>query len=312
MKKTVKTAQQEPVAAPEADAARPDSIALRSFAVLEVLCQARGPMSLNDVTQGMGLPKPTVYRILTMLTEAGLLRRDPHTRRYTVGPRLAAFGVALWRNDGLRVPWRQALEQAVAETGESCNLTVLENDRVLYLDRVETDRPLRLHLTPGTRVPLHCTASGKLFLSEMKPEALRQWVAEHPLQRYTPQTITDPEMLISEIDTVRRTRVGLHDSELFEDSVAVAVPVLDANGRICAALALHAPSSRENIKSCLRHLDVLRRSAAVIAQTMGFDPASAMAAVVSHAVNTEASPPRIQRTASAAQATPGRRRTMRK
>jgi DNA-binding IclR family transcriptional regulator len=305
MKRNVKTAQEEPMVAPEADAARPDSIALRAFAVLEVLCHARGPMSLDDVTQGMGLPKPTVYRILTMLTEAGLLRRDPHTRRYTVGPRLAAFGVALWRNDGLRVPWRQALEQAVAETGESCNLTVLENDRVLYLDQVETDRPLRLHLTPGTRVPLHCTASSKLFLSDMKPEALRQWVAEHPLQRYTPQTITDPEMLISEIDTVRRTRVGLHDSELFEDSVAV--PVLDANGRICAALALHAPSSRENIKSCLRHLDVLRRSAAVIAQSMGFDPASVMATMVSQAPNPVATT-QATHTATAAPGVPARRR----
>jgi DNA-binding IclR family transcriptional regulator len=136
-------------------------------------------------------------------------------------------------------------------------------------------------------VPLHCTASGKLFLSEMKPEVLRQWVAEHALKRYTPQTITDAEMLVSEIETVRRTRVGLHDSELFEDSVAVAVPVLDADGRICAALALHAPSSRENIKSCLRHLDVLRRAATVIAQGMGFDPASAMAAVVSQAPKKE-------------------------
>jgi len=286
-KKTVKRADAGPVAAAQAPAARPDSIALRAFSALEVLCHAQGPLSLDDVTQGMGLPKPTVHRILAMLTDAGLLRRDPHTRRYTVGPRLAAFGVALWRNDGLRVPWRQALEQAVQETGESCNLTVLENDRVLYLDRVETDRPLRLHLTPGTRVPLHCTASGKLFLSEMKPEVLRQWVAEQALKRYTPQTITDAEMLVSEIETVRRTRVGLHDSELFEDSVAVAVPVLDADGRICAALALHAPSSRENIKSCLRHLDVLRRAATVIAQGMGFDPASAMAAVVSQAPKKE-------------------------
>jgi len=121
----------------------------------------------------------------------------------------------------------------------------------------------------------------------MKPEVLRQWVAEHALKRYTPQTITDVEMLVSEIETVRRTRVGLHDSELFEDSVAVAVPVLDADGRICAALALHAPSSRENIKSCLRHLDVLRRAATVIAQGMGFDPASAMAAVVSQAPKKE-------------------------
>jgi DNA-binding IclR family transcriptional regulator len=258
------------------DPAQPQSIALRAFSTLEVVCNASRTLSLDDITQAMGLPKPTVYRILNMLVEAQLLRRESQSKRYTVGPRLAAFGFALWRNDGLRTPWRQALEQAVRETGESCNLTVLENDHVLYLDRIETDRPLRLHLTPGTRVPLHCTASGKLFLSNMKPPVFRQWLRDRHLERYTVTTITDPAALASEIATVRKTRIGLHDSELFEDSVAVAVPVLDTEDRICAALAMHAPSSRENITSCMRHLDVLRDCAAQIARSMGYNPSTAL------------------------------------
>ena len=255
---------------------RPQSIALRSFTALEVVCSAPTALSLDEITQAMALPKPTVYRILNMLVEAHLLRREVHSKRYTVGPRLAAFGVALWRNDGLRTPWRQALEHAVRETGESCNLTVLENDHVLYLDRIETDRPLRLHLTPGTRVPLHCTASGKLFLSEKKPAALRQWLKGRTLARYTAQTIPDASVLTREIEPVRKTRVGLHNSEFFEDSVAIAVPVLDAEDRICAALAMHAPSSRESITSCLRHLEVLQRCAGQISHSMGFDPAAVL------------------------------------
>lgn len=257
-------------AGPAALPAAADSVALRAFSAVEQVSRAGAPMSLDELTAAIGLPKPTVFRILAMLTAAGLVHKDPQTKRYTVGPRLSALGVYLWRHNTLHAPWREALEFAVARTGESCNLTVPESRRVLYLDRVETDRPLRLHLQPGTRVPLHCTASGKLFLAAMSPQAVEHWLATaQPLERFTPRTITDPERLRHEVETVRRTCVGLHDSELFDDSVALAVSVLDADGRTIGAVAMHAPSAREDIGSCLRHLPALREAAARVVASMG-------------------------------------------
>jgi IclR family acetate operon transcriptional repressor len=245
-----------------------DSIALRAFAALEQVCRASAPPTLDELTQALGLPKPTVFRILAMLQGAQLLHKDALSKRYSVGTRLAAFGMDLWRNSALRAPWRQALREAVETVGESCNLTILEHDQVLYLDRVETDRPLRLHLTPGTRVPLHATASGKIFLAAMAPAAFEQWLSTAVLERHTAQTITDRSRLRREIESVRKTGVGLHDSEMFEDSVAIAVPVLDHGGRTCAAVAMHAPATRENIRSCLRHLPALRRAAERVGATM--------------------------------------------
>ncbi|MCU0968147.1 MAG: IclR family transcriptional regulator [Rubrivivax sp.] len=254
---------------PAAAAAATESIALRAVSVLEQVARARTPVTLDSVTQATALPKPTAHRILAMLVDAGLLHRDAASKRYTVGTRLAALGLDLWQHETLRTPWRQALEFAVASTGESCNLTVLDHGRVLYLDRVETDRPLRLHLQPGTRVPLHCTASGKLFLAAMDEAEFDAWLDAHPLERHTAHTITDRARLRREVETVRRTRVGLHDSELFEDSVAIAVPVTDARGRTCAAVAMHAPSARESIPTCQRHLPALREAASRVGATLG-------------------------------------------
>lgn len=261
--------RRSPAAMPQPpEPAGTESIALRAFAVLEHMAVAPGPLSLDEFTSSLRLPKPTVYRILTLLKDAGLLRREPTTRRYTIGPRLTAFAVDLWRSDTLRAQWHRALEEAVAATGESCNLTLLEGNRVLYLDRVETRQPLRLHLEAGTRVPLHCTASGKLFLADMSTDDARRLLGEEPYERFTSKTITTFEPLEAELKRVRKTGIGTHDCELFDDSVAIAVPVLGPGGAIFAAVAVHAPSSRESIKSSLRFAGALQQAARTIAATL--------------------------------------------
>ena len=249
-----------------------ESIALRAFSALECVVASSLPLSLDEITSRLVLPKPTVFRILNLLKGAGLLHRDAASKRFSAGPRLTAFAVDLWRNASLRVQWHRALEIAVAEIGESCNLTLLENDRVLYIDRVETRHPLRLHLEGGTRVPLHCTASGKLFLSQMTSAEVRAMMGAEPYERFTATTITGFKALEIELEKTRRTGVGLHDSELFADSVAIAVPIADPSGRYFAAVAMHAPASRESIRSAMKSVPALRRAAETIAATMQSSP----------------------------------------
>jgi IclR family acetate operon transcriptional repressor len=249
-----------------------ESIALRAIGVLEQVAAAPAPMSLDDITQAIGLPKATVFRILSMLHSANLLRREQVGKRYTVGSRLTAFAADVWRNASLRTHWHGALEAAVRETGESCNLTALEGNEVLYLDRVETSHPLRMHLESGTRVPLHCSASGKLLISRMSAEKVKMLVGEEPYKAFTKTTITTFSALESELKRVRKSQVGTHDGELFADSVAIAVPVTDARGNIVAAVALHAPSSRGNLKATMRHLPAIRRAAEGISATMSLAP----------------------------------------
>lgn len=244
------------------------SIALRAFAMLEAIVNAPGPMSLDELTSELKLPKPTVFRIVTMLKEADLLLRESAGKRYVAGPRLLSFGIDMWRSNTLRVQWHRALEDTVAECGECCNLTLLEGNQVLYIDRVETSHPLRLHLDPGTRVPLHCTASGKLFLSQMSPEDAKRTLGDEPYERFTSKTIVSFGKLQLDLEKVRKTGVGTHDSELFNDSVAIAVPVLGRKGEIVAAVAMHAPSSRASIDTCLGFIDSLRKAASTISSTM--------------------------------------------
>jgi DNA-binding IclR family transcriptional regulator len=240
------------------------SAGLRSIGLLEYIARARGPVSLVEATEASGLPKPTVYRLLKTLHGHGLLQREPATKRYSIGPRLSALGRDILQNSTVRAERHGILKRLVEEIGETCNFTMLDGNDVLYVDRVETSASVRPHLEAGTRAPLHCTASGKLFLSQMKPEQVLKILGPGPLQRYTDKTISDPKKLLRELKRIREEGVSADRGEWDTDSVCLAVPVRDSAGRVCAAIAVHGPTSRLSIETAHRHLPALRRAAAQI------------------------------------------------
>jgi len=165
---------------------------LRAVAVVEALVAAERPASLAELTAASRLPKPTLYRMLAMLEAANLVAREPGARRYAPGPRLVALGRNVMLNGGLRTERHAILARLVEEIGETCNFTMLDGDAVVYLDRVEASWPLRMNLSSGSRVPLHCTASGKLLLALLPKAARTRLAAQLALTRYTDTTITDP------------------------------------------------------------------------------------------------------------------------
>jgi IclR family transcriptional regulator, acetate operon repressor len=240
---------------------------LRAVSVLEALVAAERP-SLAELTGMVRLPKPTLYRMLGMLESAGLVIREPGARRYAPGPRLAALGRNVMLNGSLRAERRAVLARLVEDIGESCNFTMLDGAEVIYVDRVESAWPLRMTLAAGTRVPLHCTASGKLLLAFLPKPAREKLTAELGLVRYTPTTITERARLAAELARIRTNGYATDNEEYHAGLVCVAVPVVDAKKRACAALAVQAPVSRLPLERALDHLPVLRRAAAAMASTI--------------------------------------------
>jgi len=240
---------------------------LRAISVLEALVAADQPTSLAELTDASGLPKPTLYRMLRMLESAGLVGREPGARRYAPGPRLAALGRNVMLNGSLRTERRAILARLVGEIGETCNFTMLDGDQVIYVDRVETAWPLRMTLTSGSHVPLHCTASGKLLLALLPKGPRERLTRQLALTRYTESTITDTKRFAAELARIRARRYATDDEEFHAGLVCVAVPVLGKK-RACAALAVQAPMSRMPLERALGYLPVLRRAASAMASTL--------------------------------------------
>lgn len=239
----------------------------RALELLETIARSGRALALPEMAALLDLPKPTVHRLCQKLEGEGYLTREPGGRRYTVGRRLLRLGLDVMRS-GATFDRRAILEKLVNEIGETCNFTGLAGHEVLYLDRVEARWPLRLHLEPGSRVPLHCTASGKLFLSTLPTERRDKLLDALDLSAYTPTTLTSRAALEQEFAAIRAQGYSLDREEFLLGLVAIAVPVVDAHGTTLAAIACHAPSARFSLEKAIVHLPLLQEAAKRMAATL--------------------------------------------
>jgi IclR family transcriptional regulator, acetate operon repressor len=241
-----------------------DTPALRLFALLELVASKDEFVSLQSLVEETGLPKPTLHRMLQQLEGAGLLVRQADGRHYGTGTRLRRLAEDLLLNATQHGARHAVLRNLVEEIGESCNVTALSGNEVVYLDRVETPEPLRFYLHAGSRVPAHCSASGKMILSQLSPSQRRKLLAHAPLKQYTPNTVTDLDLLEEELKRVRRDGFALDDEEFLPGLVCVAVLVPTGTGRSNLCLAAQAPVMRLTTDKALQLLPALQRTAQAI------------------------------------------------
>lgn len=247
------------------DAAGADARALRPLLLLETLSQQHSGISLSALAERLGLPKASVMRLLHALQGQAYVMRDPGTSVFTLGPRAAALGLRTLHAASVAHRYRPLLSALVQRLGETCNLTTREGAQVLYIDRVETTEPLRMTLPPGSRVPLHCTASGKLFLSQMPAPDCQALVEGLARERKTAHTHTSVAALMAEIERTRKRGIGVDNEEFINGMVAIAIPVRDAQGQCVAAVACHTPTARLSLTDLLAHAPAIERTAQQIA-----------------------------------------------
>jgi len=242
---------------------------LRLLNLLELVASSGEPQSLADVVRSSGQPKPSVHRMLQQLEVGGLLARGVDARRYAITPRLMRFAETVLRGSSATGARHSVLRQLVSDVGETCNLTALSGAEVIYVDRVETAFPLRMELRPGSRVPLHCSASGKLFLANL-PRAQRDRLLDGmSYQKFTAHTLDSRSALESELARIREEGHSVDAEEYIDGLVCVAVPVRDGPmGPVRCAVALQAPAVRMPLPNALQQLDKLRNAAQGISRAM--------------------------------------------
>jgi IclR family acetate operon transcriptional repressor len=207
---------------------------INALRVLEEVA-ARQPAGVGELARGLGLPKSTVQRSLRTLHDAGWIRpAGGEVTRWQVTTK--ALQVGRRAELGLRDAALPVMEELRQRTGETIHLMVPEGDAVVLIERLETDKPLRIVLPLGIRLPLHASANGKAVLAHLTP-------APADLPRYTDTTITDPRALRAEMAAVLARGYADNRGEWRADIAAVASAVLGPDGPV-ASLSVSTPASR--------------------------------------------------------------------
>ena len=266
-----------PLAAGRADAVAAEApeqgggVFQRSFAMLEAIVRSGVPLASGEIAEMLGIPKPTAYRMLEGFERQGLVRRQFGSKRVTVGPRLTDLAFDILRASVQYAPRRMVLDGLVRSVGETCNIGTLDASEVVYLDRVEAKHwPLRLQFGIGSRVPLHCTAIGKLFLAFLPARQRRELLAGLDLCPMTAATLTDKQALQAELAAIRARGLSVDAEEYILGVVCVAAPIFNSAGQIRAGIAVQAPSARLSKEQALGLRDKLIAAAGQLSTSFEF------------------------------------------
>lgn len=230
----------------------------KAFAIVEAMARAQRALSAVELGVELGLNRQTIHRMLAQLQDEAIIQRDIYPERYRLAPRFDRMALQGLSSRDPASLMRAILLPLVEEIGETCNVGVIDGHEISYVARVECDWPLRVQLQAGSRVPAYCTAIGKLMLSTLDAAQLAAYLEAVPLKALNENTIHSEERLRAHLGDIRERGYAVNDQEDSIGLLAIAVPVLDADGTIVAGLSLHGLEARFPVARALETVPTLR------------------------------------------------------
>lgn len=246
----------------------------RALAIIDALAAAPEDASLVELAETVRLHKSTVHRLVMILERHRILERDSKTGRYRLGLRLFELGQVAIGRFNIRERARRHLERILYEVEETVHLCMLDSGEVLYLDKIEPSRSVRMASRIGRRNPAHCTAVGKVMMAHLPEAEVDDILRRHGLPRLTRNTITTPAELKAELKAIRERGYAIDNEEGEEGVRCVAAVVLDHGGRPLAAISVSAPSFRLPMEKVPVAASSVCSAARELSEEFGFPRAS--------------------------------------
>jgi DNA-binding IclR family transcriptional regulator len=242
----------------------------RTLDLLELLTQHPDGMTVTAMTEALGIPKNSVFRIATTLVLRGYAEREETSKVYRVSRKLLSLGYAAVEGERLVEAASTILPMLRDATGETALLGTLAGSHGVVLDQVASSHPVKVVVEVGHAFPLHTAAPAKAILAQWKPEARNAVVGKIEFKRYTRRTITSVRVYLQELE---RVAVQGYASDLGEESesfACAAAPVFDARGNAVAAVWISGPSDRVTERNIGKLAAIVKRFARELSRKLGF------------------------------------------
>jgi DNA-binding IclR family transcriptional regulator len=200
-------------------------IVSKALRVLKMICNSSKNPGISEIASSLCLAKSTTHGILAALEATGWVLRDPITRKYTCGHAVKDLAVKASVRIALVEQARPFLEKLGNQLDEDIFLGICTGQQLLILDQVESSKELKIRARQGTRISKFAGAAGKIFLAHHDPAAAEQLVRSQPIPAFTPKSVTDPDMYLTQLEQIRQIGVASDRGEYLPNIWCVAVPV---------------------------------------------------------------------------------------
>jgi IclR family transcriptional regulator, pca regulon regulatory protein len=238
---------------------------MKGLRIIEAFGTDHPRLTISDVSRATDLDRATCRRLLLTLVSRGYAELDG--KYFKLTPKILRLGYAYLHSASLPNVAQPLLEQLAKETGESCSVSVLDGQSIVYVARASRQRVMSINLNVGSRLPAYCSSMGRVLLAFMPADRAQALLQASDRERFTPKTIVDMDGLMTELASIRTQSYAIVDEELELGLRSIAVPVWNSRGAVVAALNIGAqaarvsvPEMRQTLLPCLlRVQDDLRR-----------------------------------------------------
>ncbi len=225
-------------------------------------------LGITDLSRRLGLPKSTTQRLINNLRHRGLVEQDTVTGKYRLGIKLFELGVRALRQMDLPQRAKPHLQTLTTVSGETSTLAILYGFEALYTERVESPRSVRAS-TIGSRVPLHCTAIGKVLLTSLSDSEFEWFIQTKGLPARTANTFTDANRLKEHLIQVRQQGYAIDNQEFEDGLVCIGAPVFNFASHVIAAVGISVPLMRAGSDNLRDLISAVSSAAQALSVEMG-------------------------------------------
>lgn len=218
----------------------------KALNMLNHVCTSPVPLRFAELVELSELPKATAHRQLNTLLEHGLVRFDEHKQAYYPGYGLLALAHRTWANLDVRDVAATPMRDLWSSTQETIHLAVLDGADVIYIDKLESPKSLRLYSAVGKKGPVYCTGVGKAMLAFLPEEKQQSIIAAQAFYRHTEHTLDTIEALKANLEHIRETGISLDLEEHEMGIKCAAAPIFNSRHEAIAAISVTAPAFRTN------------------------------------------------------------------
>ena len=232
----------------------------RAFRIVDELAE-NGGGRVSELADRLEMPVSTVHNYLQALVETGYVTVED--KEYSTTTRFLEVGHRQRHRLEVFQAVSDELQDIAAETGEHVTLMIEENDQCVIVAVQEGPDAVNLFAYPGARMPLHAAAPGKAILAHMPDDRVQEIIDRQGLVEMTNQTITDPDVLFDQLETIREQGYAIDEGERIAGMICISAPVLDKSDEIRGAICVCGPQSRIDEPRREEIADIVKRSANV-------------------------------------------------